>query len=1004
MAGGTRQKRHEVLSKNQPSPEQEISATEEGEEKKSAQSSHGATVMTSSDASDESYKFPSHMVDPDSSSQSDSGPSGRPQVNPKIIRKQAQQLLHHSINRPAKSKSQTAFTLKFYLQLPRPSMTDMFSQEQLQKLGLTALATAELPTDVPGDMVHELLNRFPKVWGHNLTPERIGHALGMTTFPSVKPTTRTYSKISKDATIQACQDLLHSDHPNYARNMELWNVFKYYFLLRDARENTKSLSTIFSHCEGLYCLIHTMPCGFHQILYTSLQSRAKRFRAQVQFVQSSFQCLAAPMLAWVINIHISPMDVDADTSTPQSIARGKGKSKDASTKSTQTTGVANEAVPTRAPQVFACPQAPNPTYVDQETDSPPTLFLDKCDESFSLDTAQSVDLKKPIKAEKAWNGGVLHLVLTVLKLHVPFLLAESKYLVSLVARLKSKALSLMIKFCETESVSFLDEVAADVRTMHLAEMVAAEVFTLVRKALIEEPRESQESEDEEDEMLSGLLYIHAMRMADIFSDDSNFRNSVMDFIAPDLAKVLAQSPTTFLTRWCGRLTTEQIKSGSDSVLIYDPFRAAGAAMHSFKSSGGSSTRASGSNNALLPDDSSGCSLSAGQLQFASYSQERSSLFVKILANLHCFNPEICPANEKDRFLNLFIECLMVGPFTPGNSAFFLSTVQTAVRVCENLFLLLDHVSSLSSEVVSDEDLQLVSTFYCALHEAICPSAVFESALQEDPVVAYVRDAHEQKRKALLGQWQRSERWKRIQSFDPSDDKEQSNAGSSINKSTSNTSLSQAVDEQATSEFVEVMHMDRADVVLGREWLHSLGLSLKRSYVHNMASFDVDGIHVLLLGEKNVPPSPLICAACVDHNGNDLKGSSPALHNSLFSHFKLPQDATSNVILENEQSVQQLLYNTLNVKNINTPSSFVVVRAQVRLRLQELLQEYKDVFPEDLLVGLPLERAIDHGIDTMSGTKPISKPSYRLSHKEAIEVEKQLTDYISRGFIKLSSSP
>ncbi|MCO5563633.1 hypothetical protein L7F22_017280 [Adiantum nelumboides] len=164
------------------------------------------------------------MADPDSSSQSDLGPSGKPQVNPKIIRKQTQQMLHHSINRPAKSKSQTPFTLNFYLQLSRPSMTDIFSQEQLQKLGLTALATAELPTDVPGDMIHELLNRFPKVRGHNLTPERIGHALGMTTFPSVKPATRTYSKISKDATIQACQDLLHSDHPDYARNMELWKA------------------------------------------------------------------------------------------------------------------------------------------------------------------------------------------------------------------------------------------------------------------------------------------------------------------------------------------------------------------------------------------------------------------------------------------------------------------------------------------------------------------------------------------------------------------------------------------------------------------------------------------------------------------------------------------------------------------------------------------------------------------------------------------------------------
>ncbi|MCO5546734.1 hypothetical protein L7F22_000170 [Adiantum nelumboides] len=105
MARDTRHTRHAVQSTNQPSSEQESSAAEEGDEEESAHSNHGATDMTSSDASDESYKIPSHMADPDSSSQSDSGPSGRPQVNPKINRKQAKQMLHHSINRPAKSKT-----------------------------------------------------------------------------------------------------------------------------------------------------------------------------------------------------------------------------------------------------------------------------------------------------------------------------------------------------------------------------------------------------------------------------------------------------------------------------------------------------------------------------------------------------------------------------------------------------------------------------------------------------------------------------------------------------------------------------------------------------------------------------------------------------------------------------------------------------------------------------------------------------------------------------------
>ena len=51
-----------------------------------------------------------------------------------------------------------------------------------------------------------------------------------------------------------------------------------------------------------------------------------------------------------------------------------------------------------------------------------------------------------------------------------------------------------------------------------------------------------------------------------------------------------------------------------------------------------------------------------------------------------------------------------------------------------------------------------------------------------------------------------------------------------------------------------------------------------------------------------------------------------------------------------------------------------------------------------------KRALPHRIDVAPGTKPISKPSYRLSAIEAAEVERQLADYLSKGFIRKSSSP
>ena len=74
-----------------------------------------------------------------------------------------------------------------------------------------------------------------------------------------------------------------------------------------------------------------------------------------------------------------------------------------------------------------------------------------------------------------------------------------------------------------------------------------------------------------------------------------------------------------------------------------------------------------------------------------------------------------------------------------------------------------------------------------------------------------------------------------------------------------------------------------------------------------------------------------------------------------------------------------------------------------MQLQQLLKDYSDVFPPDLPVGLPPERQVQHGIDVVQGSKPVNKPPYRLSASDASEVERQLADYLERGFIQPSYS-
>jgi hypothetical protein len=69
----------------------------------------------------------------------------------------------------------------------------------------------------------------------------------------------------------------------------------------------------------------------------------------------------------------------------------------------------------------------------------------------------------------------------------------------------------------------------------------------------------------------------------------------------------------------------------------------------------------------------------------------------------------------------------------------------------------------------------------------------------------------------------------------------------------------------------------------------------------------------------------------------------------------------------------------------------------------VVQEYPDVFPEDLLGMLP-DRDIKFIIDLLPRTPPISKRSYRMPVNELAELKKQAAELQSKGFICISSSP
>ena len=74
------------------------------------------------------------------------------------------------------------------------------------------------------------------------------------------------------------------------------------------------------------------------------------------------------------------------------------------------------------------------------------------------------------------------------------------------------------------------------------------------------------------------------------------------------------------------------------------------------------------------------------------------------------------------------------------------------------------------------------------------------------------------------------------------------------------------------------------------------------------------------------------------------------------------------------------------------------------QVQDLLNEFIDVFPKELLAGLPPQRQLDHRTELVPGAEPPHRAPYRMSPQGLDELKKQLKDLTEKGYIQPSVSP
>lgn len=73
-------------------------------------------------------------------------------------------------------------------------------------------------------------------------------------------------------------------------------------------------------------------------------------------------------------------------------------------------------------------------------------------------------------------------------------------------------------------------------------------------------------------------------------------------------------------------------------------------------------------------------------------------------------------------------------------------------------------------------------------------------------------------------------------------------------------------------------------------------------------------------------------------------------------------------------------------------------------VQQVLDENKDVMPEELPKCLPLRREVDHQIELIPGAKPPAMGPYRMTPPELEELRKQLKELLEAGHVRPSKAP
>ena len=166
---------------------------------------------------------------------------------------------------------------------------------------------------------------------------------------------------------------------------------------------------------------------------------------------------------------------------------------------------------------------------------------------------------------------------------------------------------------------------------------------------------------------------------------------------------------------------------------------------------------------------------------------------------------------------------------------------------------------------------------------------------------------------------------------------------------------------------DVVDMHACHLLLGRPW-----------------QFDVDAVHK---GKDNVYVFP-------------WKGKKITLVSSTMETTK---PATPTLLILPEQSFERHLKAQREAILLLAKDSKETI-SEIPPQVQDILQHFKDLYPDELPNRLPHLQDIQHHIDFIPGSKLPHLPHYRMSPREHGIIQGMVDDLLSKNLIRPSISP